>query len=110
MAPNRQVIGERERLSCTFTALEKRLSANPYESRYNFSRSFVTQPDGLRHSRAARAFPQHRHGSLRSEHLQDLDGESKDMSIQVELLVAAADIAIALLVAIFLPMPSRTSD
>ena len=110
MAPNRQVIGERERLSCTFTALEKRLSANPYESRYNCSQSFVTQPDGLRHSRPARAVPQLRHGSLRSEHLQDHDGGRKSMSLQVELLVAAADIAIALLVATSLPMPTRTSD
>ena len=32
------------------------------------------------------------------------------MSLQVELLVAAADIAIALLVATSLPMPTRTSD
>jgi hypothetical protein len=32
------------------------------------------------------------------------------MSLQFELLVAAADIAIALLVATSLPMPSQTSD
>ena len=59
-------------------------------------------PDGV--------FWQLRHRPLCSKHLQHHDGGLKGMNLQVERLVATADIAIALLVATSLPMPDQTSD
>ena len=65
--------------------------------------AYLKHSYGVLHPGPARSLRQLRHGSLRPKHLQDQ--YRSWMSFAIELLIAAADIAIALLMATSLPGP-----
>ena len=72
--------------------------------------SYVNQSDDVHNSGFAGAFRQLWHGPLRPEHLQDHDSGCKGMTWQIELFLAAAVIAIALLIAMSLPESENAHD